>query len=602
MILPTTKNTDLIVIKLGSSVLTDVKTIPKAVHEVYQYLRQGVKVLVVVSAIGNTTNELITKAKLILDDPSIGDSTAAFAELLATGETTAASLFSMGLDRAGIKAKTLSHSFLKTQGSILNAEPKALNHELIIHLFKQYSVLVIPGFIGHDDDAQVTLLGRGGSDYTAIFAAWALNADACVIYKDTSGIFDKDPNLYANTAKCYASIHYQDCLKLDYPVIQFSALKFAQDNNFNFTVKSLKQKSGTQVGAFKSKISSNNYRQNKLNVILLGLGTVGFGVYKNILANNHLFNLVGVCVKDIKKHKIHNISAEIISEDIDEIIGRKCDVVIELIGGISIAEKAITYSLNKRHHVISANKALIAEKGLALSELAANNGVTFSYSAAVAGAIPILETLSHFKKNKPLNYIRSVTGIVNGTCNFILDKIIEGKTFSDAITLAQNMGFAEADPSLDINGYDSAQKISIISRIAFGKEPDSLHVNGIQNIDEKYIHDERIKGNIVRLIASCEKTADGIHANVQPLALATEHPFAKIADENNAILIQTIENELIPLYGKGAGRWPTAEAVFADLLELSQTSQHDFLCEANKQQPKQAGVIPYESLDTVGEF
>ncbi len=569
------------VLKLGSSVLPHIGAINNAIHEVYRYLREGYKVLVVISAFKDKTDELIKQTHQILDHSNNEPLHAEFAELLATGETESASLFTIGLDKAGIKAKKLSHSCLKTSGHLLDSTPIEIDTHLINHLFKKYAVLVLPGFIGSNSDSNLTLLGRGGSDYTAVFAAYHLSATKCVLYKDTHGIFDKDPNLYKNTARCYADITFEDCLKIEHPVIQHKAINFCKQHQFKFEVKAIHHIGHTQVGSNKTKLKEKSNTPKKINVILLGLGTVGLGVYKHLEENKDHFNIVGICVKNIKKYLEIGINPELLSNDIQSILLRECDVVIELIGGVTLPHEIITQSIRKNRHIITANKALIAQQGKNLFELATYYGVHIFYSAAVAGSIPILENLAQFNKNHPKITIKSVIGILNGTCNFVLEKITEGHQISEALKIAQNLGFAEKDATLDLNGDDVAQKISIISQEAFGQAPDIISVLGIQHLTEKQVNDEKNRGKIIRLIAHCHKTKKGIEVDVRPLALDLEHPLAGVRYENNAVLIHTEHDDLIRLEGKGAGRWPTAESVYADLLALQNTFPPVYLEEAS---------------------
>ncbi len=590
---PQAKIQNLVVVKFGSSVLSKVEAIPDAIHAVYQHLRNGYKVLAVVSAIGNTTDNLVKETRKLMGEENLTLPPQEYATLLATGEISAASLFTIGLDRAGIKAKKLDHRCLKTQGSILNADPAGLDTTLIQQLFENYSVLVIPGFIGCDATSEVTLLGRGGSDYTALFAGWVLNAKKCIIYKDTAGIFDQDPNEYAPGAKRFECITFDDCLKTSYEVIQHKAVKFAQNKNFQFIVKSLTHINQTLVGEEASLLATSVQQPpRRLKVVLLGLGTVGLGVYKHLAANKQLFDVVGVVVKNIAKHQHHDAPPGLVSDNLNEIMLRECDVVIELIGGVERPAQLITLALQHKRHVVTANKALIAAHGLDLSQLADENNVRLYYSAAVAGAVPILEILKSIQHQNPQVAIQSVTGILNGTCNFVLEKIKEGKTFSDAISVAQSHGFAEADPSFDIEGLDAAQKATIISRFAFGRDPDTIAVQGIQDVCEKNLRAQHSLGNNIKLVASCVLNNGKIHADIRPIALHFEHPLAGVPGANNAILIETLDDQVIHLHGKGAGRWPTAEAVFADLLDLS------FSHQANLLNIKTKGKH-HEALDTV---
>jgi homoserine dehydrogenase len=568
------------VIKFGSSVLPDISSIPNAVHEVYQYLRIGYKVLVIVSAIGNATNDLIATSSQVFDDPYSIPPSHAFAELLATGETAAASIFTISLHRIGIPALKLDHSYLQTKGSYVDAEPYIFQTARILNLFEKACVLVLPGFVGINQEGSLTLLGRGGSDFSAIFAAWSLKAAICAIYKDTDGIFNIDPGI-TTTALPYRTITYADCLRIPYPVIQHKAIKFARTKHYTFTVKSLSSTQGTRVGAEKSLLGQTR-RTHRFKVILFGLGTVGLGVYHYLLDNTDLFEIVGIGVKDLSKHRYLQISEAIISDNLQEIITRDCDVIIELIGGIEASEQLVTQALLQKRHVITANKALIAAKGQYLSHLAVCYNAKLLYSATVAGSIPILEILRLFNTANVRSKIQSITGILNGTSNFILDKIREGQSLIEAIKSAQKAGFSEADPSLDLNGTDAAQKLQILARHAFNQELSNITVEGIQNIKEDFVRRDDQK-NIVRLVACCELKNGALEASVKPNVLADSHPLAHVVDANNCILIQTVIGEVITLHGKGAGRWPTAEAVYADLLHLvlncqaedTSTDQHD---------------------------
>lgn len=593
--------TKIAVLKFGSSVLSNIDNIPQAVHEVYHYQRQGYKVLVVVSAIGNHTEKLIAQTKQVLNDETIAAPDQEFSELLATGETVAASLFTIGLDKAGIKAKKLDHRYVLTQGSFLNADPLSLEKEQIVHLFETNSVLVLPGFIGCNDKNELTLLGRGGSDLTAIFCAWALAADLCVIYKDTAGLYDCDPNLHNANAKRYQRLNYIDALRISSGAIQHKALKFAQHKNLCFYVKSLSNINGSTVGKTVSHFYPKTVEPKKLRVSLLGLGTVGFGVYQHLLANPELFEITGIAVKHLDKHLQKNIPSQLISDNVQDIIARECDVVIELIGGIELPYLAITQLITQKRHIITANKALLNRHGLVLEALAQQHQVSLFYSAAVAGAVPILETLRNDQVWKKTG-IKSISAILNGTCNFILDKVQSGKSFNEALRLAKILGFAESDPSLDLSGQDAADKLVLICRQAFGKDPDYLTVSGIQTLNEEFIQTAKLNKQTVRLIAHCQLENQILTAEIKPRLLDLDHPLAQVCGVDNAIVIQSIDKQITKFYGKGAGRWPTSEAIFADLLDLSknhqQQSSQNFISDTSTHFRSTA----YESLDTTRSF
>lgn len=552
------------VIKFGSSVLTQEADIATAIHEVYRYVRQYYKVIVVVSAIGTKTNDLDNSIKYLFSD-KINPQPKSYAELLSTGEIASAALFTMALIEAGIQANSISHACLMTTGNILDADPLSLKIAYIMQLFKKHPVLVIPGFIGTDKDSKCTsLLGRGGSDFSATFIAWKLKADTCILYKDTNGIYEDDPTTN-QAARHYATLTYDDCLKLPYPVIQHKALLFSKKKNLNILVKTLGTIQQTLVSHQASKLNHLQVltKPKRLKVVLLGLGTVGLGVYHYLSHANQWFEIIGIGIKDDTKNRPDFIPKNILLNDLSKVV-TQADILIELIGEPETALTLITAALKAKCHVVTANKLLIAKSGETLSHLAKANGVTIHYSAAVGGAVPVLEILTHLRKNRPQHKIESLCGILNGTSNYILDKVSQGETFDQAIRLAQQAGFAEADPSLDINGLDAAHKLTIISRLAFNKNLREPQVECIEK--------HALKGDqhtVIKQIAQCKRIGNQFQVSVKPTSIPLSHPLANITGENNSILIKTTQGEVIQLSGKGAGRWPTALAVFADIWDIA---------------------------------
>lgn len=578
------------VLKFSGSLLSKIEEIPQAVHEVYQYLRAGYRVLAVVSAMDD--NSIKYPALEDFEAEGFIPPALEFAELLATGETAAACLFTMGLDRAGIKAKKLHHQCLITKNSLLNSDPESFSTDLVTSLFERYSVLVLPGAIGYDQAKKVTLLGQKGADYTAIYAAWSLHADTCIIYKDINSLYGKEAS--DAESKRYQTLSYTDLLKLPSSVIHHKAIKFAEAQNISFDIKSLTNIYKTTVGSAPSTFFSQNESIKPLKVVLLGLGTIGLGVYKHLLANQHLFNVVGIAVKDIKKHDSEQLPKHLISSNWRETIANNCDVVIELTGDLINSEAIIRQALAQKCHVITANRALIAEKGVKLSQLATQNKVQLLYSASIGGAIPVIETLQN------VTDVKTITGVLNSTCNFILDKVKEGQTLNNTLSLTKILGLSENEPTLDLYGIDASQKAIILSRIAFGQDPDSIDITGIQYLDETKIREAYLAGKNIRLVVNCTFNNNRVEAKIEPVAIDTNHSLAHVTGTQNAVLIHNQHNEKIELHGKGAGRWPVAESVFADLLDLSNQVNHNELC-VNKQ--KQANFsyleIKGKSLEDV---
>lgn len=298
-----------------------------------------------------------------------------------------------------------------------------------------------------------------------------------------------------------------------------------------------------------------------LRVALLGCGTVGGGVLHHLLARPGLFQVTGVLVRNLFKDR-GGLPRHLFTTDADELLGRGTDVVVELLGGREPAGRLLRESLGLGRSVVTANKALLAEEIGPLSELAVRSGAFLLYSASVGGALPALETV---RRAAALGPVRAISGVLNGTCNFVLDRCRTGSSFEDAVAEAQDAGYAEADPTLDLDGSDTAQKLALLVREAFGVPLrwDEIPRQGIEGLPS---------GKTVRLIATCERTADGLAASVRPVELPADHLFARAAGAGNALRIEMEDGSLTELTAQGAGRWPTSASVLADLHDL-----HGFL-------------------------
>lgn len=314
--------------------------------------------------------------------------------------------------------------------------------------------------------------------------------------------------------------------------------------------------------------------RSPLRVALLGCGTVGGGVLARLRARPDLFQVIGVAVRDRDRVRNPAVARRLLTEDPASLLARDPDVVVELLGGLDPARELIARALEDGRHVVTANKALLAGEIENLSNLAASRNASLRYSASVGGALPALEAV---RRAAATGRVRSVSGILNGTCNFVLDFCAAGAPFTEAVALAQDAGYAEADPTLDLDGSDAAQKLSLLAREAFG-EPlpwDGIPRQGIGTLDVGAVAEAARRGRAVRLVASCERTAAGLRASVRPLELPPDHPFARVSGAGNALGIEMEGGHLIHLKARGAGRWPTAEAVLADLTDLAAESAVD---------------------------
>lgn len=322
-----------------------------------------------------------------------------------------------------------------------------------------------------------------------------------------------------------------------------------------------------------------------INIGLLGCGTVGSGVVKLLKKNEEIITkrtgdtivIKKVLEKDRDKCLNLGIDERMIVQDISEILNdEEIDIIVELIGGIEPAFDFIVQAMQKGKSVVTANKDLIAIKGRELFEMAEENNVDFYFEASVAGGIPIIYPL---KQSLAGNRIREVIGILNGTTNYILTKMSrEGRAFDEILAEAQKLGYAEADPSSDVNGLDAARKIAILSSIAFNTRVtlDNVYVEGITSIEPADIRYAQELGYVVKLLAIAKEDEEGrVQARVHPAFIPRTHPLAAVDDVFNAVFVQGDAVGEIMHYGRGAGQMPTASAVVGDIIDIARNIMYN---------------------------
>ncbi len=556
----------LTVLKFGSSVLRSEDDLPTLVQTVYRAVRRGQRTVVVVSALGDTTDDLWRRAHEVSDHPQA----AALTALLATGEAQAAALAGMALNRAGLPTAVLDPGQigLRTRGPLLDADPCDLDREAVYAALADHSVAVVPGFVGRAEDGAVSLLGRGGSDLTAIFLAHRLGARSCKLLKDTDGLYEADPCRPGPAPKRFTTLCWHEAGTLQVECLQAKAARYAREHRVQFEVGCCTAEQSTIVGDGPTRLVSGRPDSGPTRVGLLGLGTVGLGVYRTLSRQPTEFEIVAVAVRDPAKHDHPDVPARLLTDDPLAVVGAGVDLVIECLGGEEPAGQAIAQALGAGLDVVTANKDLIAERGQALARLAEQHGARLEFSAAVGGALPVIERIRATASRRP---IRAIHGVLNGTSNFVLSQLAEGVAFDDAVARAQERGFAEADPSRDLDGRDVACKLAILAREAFGPVLDcaSIERDGIQAIESGQVQAASERGQAIRLVASCLRSPDGsIQARVRPETLPADHPLAGAVGEENRVLIAYEDGQTELICGKGAGRWPTAAAVVADVIDI----------------------------------
>ncbi len=317
----------------------------------------------------------------------------------------------------------------------------------------------------------------------------------------------------------------------------------------------------------------------KIKIGLLGLGNIGTGTCQLLDMNrSEIESSVGAgveIVKILKRNKnkkgAADVPDELITTDPDEIFNDpEIDIVIELIGGIEPATSYMIRAMENGKHVVTANKAAVAANYRRLMDTAAANNVQIRFEASVGGGIPILGTIT-----EPLsaNKFEEVLGIVNGTTNYILTMMTsEGLDYDTALRDAQAQGFAEADPTADVEGIDAANKLSILIALLFDKyvAPEDIPTTGITHITKEKIEEARENGCKIKLIAHAKRLEDGsIEYEVRPMHISASHPLANINKEFNAVFVKGNAVGDLMFYGKGAGPLPTGSAVMGDVIEIA---------------------------------
>lgn len=341
-------------------------------------------------------------------------------------------------------------------------------------------------------------------------------------------------------------------------------------------------------------MSSNVPSPRLVRIGLAGLGNVGMGVFKNLRQNAGLLKertgcvlrVDRIAVRDVTKPRGEEIPASMITGDWRELVADpNLDVMVELVGGTTEAFDLVCASLRAKKPVVTGNKALLAERGQELFALAEQCHVPIYFEAAVAGGIPIIQTV---QEGFVGNHIKSIHGIINGTCNYILSRMKEaGISYEQALDEAQAHGFAEADPTLDVSGWDAAHKAIILASLSYGFwiKPQDVHVEGIERVTPTDMAFAEKLGYTIKLLSVIRADAKGrVEVSTRPSLLPSSHILASVSGAYNAVLVNgDIVGETL-FYGKGAGQDPTSSSVISDLAEAAATLVYG---------PRHSGFVPH---------
>ncbi len=318
-----------------------------------------------------------------------------------------------------------------------------------------------------------------------------------------------------------------------------------------------------------------------LRIALLGCGTVGAEVVRLLQTSaddlaarvGAPLELAGIAVRRLGRVRDLQVDPALFTTDAEGLVARDdVDVVVEVIGGIEPARSLILTALRSGKSVVTANKALLAEDGATLYAAAADAGADLYYEASVAGAIPLLRPL---RESLVGDHVSRVIGIVNGTTNFVLTRMDEtGAGFAEALDEATALGYAEADPTADIDGFDAAAKAAILAGLAFHTRVTAadVHREGISDVTAADVASAQAMGCVVKLLAICEREGDGVSVRVHPAMIPRSHPLGAVREAYNAVFVEAAAAGQLMFYGRGAGGGPTASAVLGDLVAVARNT------------------------------
>ena len=321
-----------------------------------------------------------------------------------------------------------------------------------------------------------------------------------------------------------------------------------------------------------------------INVGLLGIGTVGGGTYAVLERNaeeiarraGRPIQITVVADRNIEHaRKVTGGRCRITDDAFSVVVDPEIDIVVELIGGYGVARELVLKAIESGKHVVTANKALLANFGNEIFAAAQKKGVTVAFEAAVAGGIPIIKAL---REGLTANRIEWIAGIINGTTNFILSEMrTKGLSFDEVLKEAQRLGYAEADPTFDVEGVDAAHKLTIMSAIAFGNSMkfDQAYIEGITKLDATDIKHAEQLGYRIKLLGVTRRTPEGVELRVHPTLIPAKRLIANVEGAMNAVLVKGDAVGATLYYGKGAGAEPTASAVIADLVDVARMHTAD---------------------------
>lgn len=546
-----------IVLNFGHSVLRNLDDYTDAASEIYRHYRTGKNVVAVTSAQHDQTDILMAEARRVGPEGIAKN----LPELITLGERRSAALLALALERIGAPAfvRQARDLGLKAKGTATEATLVGLDVEQLEEDLKNHDIVVMPGYVGIGEKDRPVLLSEGGADLTAIYVAHQLGVKATLI-KDVDGVYEHDPREAGPAPKRYSRISWDDAKKRASVLVAPKALSYAQAHALEFDIGTVGGASYTTIGAL-TDTPQDAVKTVKKRIVMMGAGIVGGGVLRRVKSMPDRFEMVKIMVRNIDKYIEQGIDPDLLTDDFDDLLAAEPDIFIDVSGPIDPALDFTRRMLSRGVHVVSANKQAIAEGGQALIDFASEQGATLAFSSAAGGGMAVLEMCIRERGR-----ITRVEALLNGTTNYMLGEISKGMAYADALKLAQDKGFAEADPSSDVDGGDAAAKIRLVALLGFGE---AITVDDIpQESIRDFVLPDPLKGAIKR-VATVWRDRTGFYTSLEVRDLSKNNFIAQADGEEAHAVFTFDDGDQYKIRGKGAGRWPTTESVMADLFDIS---------------------------------
>ncbi len=552
---------ELVVLKFGSSVLRDEADLPRVVSEIYRWRRAGRRVLAVVSALHGETDRLFDMARRLGSDTDC----AQLPRLVAQGEERSAALLAIACDRAGLEPCVMGPRELGLvgEGPAQSAKPVGLDHNAVNSALENHDVVIAPGYVAVDARGRPVLLGRGGSDLSAVFLGGELEAGCVRLVKDVDGVYDRDPAKAGGAALRFDALSYDRAREVAGKLVQPQAIDHAERLGVAIEVSCLNAQDATRIDA-KGGGAVKAPKADSPRVALAGCGVVGGGVLARLQRAGDDFEVCAVLARDPSKPRDPQPDPALFVQDLNALFDAGPDIVVDVLSSGELGEALISEALERGVSVVSANKQALLNDAARQAERFERSGVSLAYSAAVGGGAPMVETVRNARDHGTL---AGVEAVLNGTVNYLLDRLGAGESYEDALADAQRAGFAEEDPSADVDGRDAVAKALILASEAYGASPDDCDVHSEALDDDVLARISETPGRW-RQLSTVAPGVDGrVQIDVAFRRMDGDPFFAGLEGERNALRAVCVDGAEFSARGRGAGRTPTAESVFADLVD-----------------------------------